>query len=102
MPIHIHELTANVTLTEGTVGQTNMVPPVAEAIVPSSEELTPLEMVVSEMTPPSAGDRASGSAAGQPSGNAAGAPPVAVDPAALYERVYRMMLDDLLIARERE
>jgi hypothetical protein len=104
MPIHIEELTSNVTITQEAASHAPNSPPVMAATVPAAEELPPLEMVVSNATAAtSAHDTGVGLDVQETTGTAApaeSAPPV--DPQALAERVYRLMREDLMIARERE
>ncbi len=101
MPIHVGELTSNVTVTRGVTSRAAPSAPATAAVVPAAETLPPAEMVLSNTTaepnaskPTAAEDRQTKDASD------ASAP--VVDPKALADRVYRIMRDDLLIARERE
>lgn len=104
MPVHIQEITSNVTVADGQVPSSGPTPPVVDAIVPATDELPPLDSLVSEATHGFPVDQtftsqAATSDAQQTEGTGA---TVTVDPAALYERVMRLMMDELTIARERE
>jgi len=103
MPVHIQEITSNVTVADGQVASSGSTPPVADAIVPAVEDLPNLETMISEATHGLATDQTFVSQAASSSGQqGASAAMATVDPAALYERVLRLMLDDLVVARERE
>ncbi len=101
MPIHVGELTSNVTVTREASSQPGPTAPATAAVVPAAEVLPPLETVLSQTT---AGLDASRTVAVEDrrtkDAPAASAP--VVDPKALADRVYRIMRDDLIIARERE
>ena len=104
MPIHIEELTSNVTITQEAASYAPNSPPLMAATVPAAEELPRLETVVSNATPTTAAqDTGLGMDVQERTGTAtAGEPAPPVDPQALAERVYRLMREDLMIARERE
>lgn len=103
MPVHIQEITSNVTVADDQVASSGLTPPVADAIVPAAEDLPSLETMISEATHGLATGQTFVSQAASSSGEHGGsAATVTVDPAALYERVLRLLLDDLRIARERE
>ena len=101
MPLHIGELTSNVTVTQGADDRAITSAPVTEAVVPAAERLPPLEMVLSQTTAEPA-EPESVVSSNQQETEAPGRPAPVVDPKALADRVYRMMRDDLIIARERE
>ncbi|MGH2458741.1 MAG: hypothetical protein ACRDIY_07730 [Chloroflexota bacterium] len=104
MPVHIQEITSNVTVADEPFSAAGPTPPVADAIVATTEELPHLETLVSEVTQGLATAQTFFSPVAASNGQSGGGAtaPLAIDPAALYERVLRLMLDDLVIARERE
>jgi hypothetical protein len=101
MPIHVGELTSNVTVMRAASSQPGPTVPATAAVVPAAEALPPTEMVLSQTT---AGPEASGTVAEEDrrTRDAHDASAPVVDPKALADRVYRIMRDDLIIARERE
>ncbi len=100
MPLHIGELTSNVTVTHGMDDDAIRSAPVAAAVVPAAEGLSPLEMVLSPTTAEPA-DSETMFVSNQQEPGAPNGPAPVVDPKALADRVIRMMRDDLIIARER-
>jgi len=84
MRIHISELIFNVNVTSNPSGERGL-----EATVPASEALPPLESVIAQATTLPAVPWRSGDLS-------------AVDPRVLAERVFRLMRDELELARERE
>lgn len=101
MPLHIGELTSNVTITHGTDDEAIRSAPVTAAVVPAAERLPPLELVLSPTTAEPADSQIVDASNRQEEGAPSG-PALVVDPKALADRVVRMMRDDLMIARERE
>ncbi|HZW34732.1 MAG TPA: hypothetical protein VFF52_28660 [Isosphaeraceae bacterium] len=106
MPVHIEDLHAIPRVTvqrqPRVVEQTGPGrATVGAALTGAVEDLTPLATVL----PGPAGHPESGRAVGQtsrPVEQVSAQPPLTIDPLALADRVYRLMRDELLIARERE